>query len=62
MNLPPFLLGITILFWGWQTGFWIVAIPLAIAYESSRYINWRWNLTTADFRSTSHICTGFIYW
>ncbi|HEY9768909.1 MAG TPA: transglutaminase-like domain-containing protein [Coleofasciculaceae cyanobacterium] len=57
MNLPPFLLGITILFWGWQTGFWIVAIPLAIAYEGSRYINWRWNLTTADFRSTSHICT-----
>ena len=57
MNLLPFLLGATIIFWGWQAGFWIIAIPLAIAYEASRYINWRWNLTTADFRNSSHACT-----
>ena len=53
----PFLLGTTILFWGWQTGFWIVAIPLALIYEGSRYINWRWQLATSDFRTTSHVCT-----
>ena len=57
MKLLPFLLGATIIFWGWQTGFWLIAIPLAIAYESARYINWRWNLTTADFRNASHVCT-----
>ena len=57
MNLLPFLLGATIIFWGWQAGFWIIAIPLAIAYEAARYINWRWNLTTADFRNFSHVCT-----
>ena len=57
MNLLPFLLGATIIFWGWQAGFWFIAIPLAIAYEAARYINWRWNLTTAEFRQTSHICT-----
>ena len=57
MKLPPFLIAATILFWGWQTGFWLAAIPLAILYESSRYINWRWQLTTADFRTTSHVCT-----
>lgn len=57
MKLPPFLIAATILFWGWQTGFWLAAIPLAILYESSRYINWRWELTTADFRTTSHVCT-----
>ena len=57
MNLLPFLLGATIIFWGWQAGFWIAAIPLAIAYEAARYINWRWNLTTADFRTSSHVCT-----
>ena len=57
MNLLPFILGITIIFWGWQTGFLLVAIPLAIAYETARYINWRWNLITSDFRQTSHICT-----
>lgn len=57
MNLPPFLLGATIIFWGWQTGFWILAIPLAIIYEAASYINWRWNFTTADFRNASHVCT-----
>jgi len=57
MNLLPFLLGVTIIFWGWQAGFWLIAIPLAIAYEAARYINWRWNLTTAEFRQTSHVCT-----
>ena len=57
MKLPPFLLGTTILFWGWQTGFWIIAIPLAIVYEGSRYINWRWVFTTANFRTFSHLCT-----
>ena len=55
--ISPFLLGTTILFWGWQTGFWIVAIPLALIYEGSRYINWRWQLATSDFRTTSHVCT-----
>ena len=57
MNLLPFLLGATIIFWGWQTGLWVIAIPLAIAYEAARYIDWRWNLTTADFRTCSHVCT-----
>ena len=57
MNLLPFLLGTTIIFWGWQTGLWLVAIPLAIAYELARYLDWRWDLTTADFRQTSHVCT-----
>ncbi len=57
MKLPSFLLGATILFWGWQTGFWIIAIPLAIVYEGSSYINWRWVFTTANFRTFSHLCT-----
>ena len=57
MNLLPFLLSAAIIFWGWQAGFWIIAIPLAIIYESARYIHWRWELTTADFRTSSHVCT-----
>ena len=57
MKLPPFLLGATIIFWGWYTGLWLVAIVLAILYEASRYINWRWELITADFRNVSHVCT-----
>ena len=57
MKLPPFLLGATIIFWGWHSGLWLAAIPLAILYEGSRYINWRWELITADFRNVSHVCT-----
>ncbi|MEM8831844.1 MAG: transglutaminase-like domain-containing protein [Cyanobacteria bacterium P01_G01_bin.19] len=57
MNLLPFLLGATIIFWGWQTGLWLAAIPLAIICEVSRYVNWRWQLNTADFRAVSHVCT-----
>ena len=57
MNLLPFLLGTTIIFWGWQTGFWFIAIPLAVVCEAARYINWRWDLTTAEFRISSHVCT-----
>ena len=57
MKLPSFLLGATIIFWGWHTGLWLAAIPLAILYEGSRYVNWRWELITADFRNVSHVCT-----
>lgn len=60
MKLPPYLLGATILFWGWYTGLWLAAIPLAIIYEGSRYINCRWELVTADFRNTSHVCTALL--
>jgi len=60
MKLPPFLLGATLLFWGWQTGFWFAAIPLAIIYEGSHYTNSRWQLTTKEFRQTSHLCTVLI--
>jgi len=31
---PPLLLGAALLFWGWQTGFLLVALPLAAGVES----------------------------
>jgi len=34
MRMPRLLLGATLLFWGWSTGFWIVAVPLALAVEA----------------------------
>lgn len=57
MNTPSFLIGITLLFWGWQTEFWMFAIPMALILEGYRFINWRWNLSTEDFRKMSHLCT-----
>lgn len=60
MKLLPFLLGATLLFWGWQTGFWFAAIPLAIIYEGSHYVDSRWHFSTEDFRQTSHLCTALL--
>ena len=57
MKIPIFLLGTGILFWGWQTGWWLVAVPMALIYEASHVIRWRWDLSTQNFRQTSHICT-----
>ncbi|MDM8564561.1 transglutaminase-like domain-containing protein [Candidatus Halobeggiatoa sp. HSG11] len=49
MTPPPFLLGCTVIFWGWQIHLLIVAIPMAIILETARWVNWRWNLSDKDF-------------
>lgn len=56
MNIPPFLLGIAIIFWGWQTGFWILAIPIAIILECPRFLTWRWDVSATDFRRIANFC------
>lgn len=57
MQLPKLIIGAVILFWGWQTGLWLMALPMAIVYEVSSFVNWRWHFTTTHFRSCSHVCT-----
>ena len=34
MNTPPFLIGVTLLFWGWQAGWWWVGGLAAVTIES----------------------------
>jgi transglutaminase-like putative cysteine protease len=50
MKPPPFLLGAGLLFWGWQAGFPLIAALMAIAIESPRWIQARWDLSDEDFR------------
>ena len=57
MITPPLLLGGALLFWGWQTGLWILAAVLALVMEASRLIRMRWDLADADFRRISDGCT-----
>lgn len=57
MQLPKLILGAVILFWGWQTDLWAMALPMMFAYEISYFLNWRWHFTTAHFRQVSHLCT-----
>jgi transglutaminase-like putative cysteine protease len=56
-KLPPFLLGLTLLFWGWQTGISVVilALPMAILFEGSRWIQWRWDVSNSTFKRLARI-------
>jgi hypothetical protein len=60
MKMPPFLLGSALIFWGWQTGFWIFALPMALIFEGSRLINWRWELSSGDFIRISNLCLSLL--
>ena len=57
MQLPPLILGATIIFWGWQTNLWLFALPMALLYEISAFLSWRWHFKTAHFRQVSNLCT-----
>jgi len=56
MTAPPFLLGTALLFWGWQTGLLILAVPLAVGIESSLLFPRRWELSRADWSKISDLC------
>jgi transglutaminase-like putative cysteine protease len=50
MKTPPLLIGASLLFWAWQTGLWPFAVPIALLLEAARWIPWRLELTTKEFR------------
>lgn len=58
--MPPFLLGATLLFWGWQTGFLAVGTLLAVVLESARWVDSRWDLTDEDFNRVWSFCTVLV--
>jgi protein-glutamine gamma-glutamyltransferase len=49
MKTPPFLLGATLLFWGWQTEFLAVGAIMAVVLEGSRWTKTRWDMADEDF-------------
>ncbi len=57
---PPMLLGAALLFWGWQTGFLFLALPLAVLVEAARALTWRLELSTTDFHRLTDLCTLLI--
>lgn len=56
VNTPPFLLLATLLFWGWQSGFFLVGAIMGIVLESANFIKARWELTGDDFRRIWNFC------
>ncbi|MDU9047503.1 MAG: transglutaminase-like domain-containing protein [Candidatus Electrothrix sp. Rat3] len=57
MTLPPFFSGAILLFWGWQTGLILFALPMAVILEGSRYVQTKWDLSLSEFNRITDICT-----
>ncbi len=56
MKTPPLLLAAALLFWGWQTGYLVFAVPMAAVLESTRLVRRRWHLTPRDFHRVADLC------
>ncbi len=53
---PPFLLGVTLLFWGWQSELLPVAAVMALVLEAARFTKVRWEITDEDFGRIWTLC------
>jgi hypothetical protein len=56
MKTPPFVLGATLLFWGWQTDFLLEGALMAVVLEASRFVKLRWELSDDDFKRIWTFC------
>jgi protein-glutamine gamma-glutamyltransferase len=56
MKIPPFVLGATLLFWGWQTDFLIPGAIMGLILEASRWVKLRWDLSDDDFKRIWTFC------
>jgi len=52
---PPFLIGSALLVWGWQCGFVLYAIAMAVLLESARFVHWRSPVTDKEFNHISDL-------
>jgi len=56
MKMPPLLIGATLLFWGYQTGFLPEGALMALLLEVSRAIKVRWEFTDDEFARVVRFC------
>ncbi|MFC1851323.1 transglutaminase domain-containing protein [candidate division CSSED10-310 bacterium] len=61
MKTPPLLLGFVLLFWGWQTGFFIVSLVLALLLEAHRLVTWRLSLQDRDFNRIADLSAVVVF-
>jgi len=57
MKTPPLLLGVTLVFWGWNTNYLWVGVPLGLVLEASRLLRNRWEVSEEDFNRIWTFCT-----
>lgn len=61
MKTPRFLLGAALVFWGWQTGFLVPGIVMALVLEASRFVKMRWELSDDDFARIWTFCALLVF-
>ena len=56
MKTPPFVLGATLLFWGWQTDFLLEGALMGLVLEAPRFVKLRWEFSDDDFKRIWTFC------
>lgn len=56
MKTPPFVIGVTLLFWGWQTDFLLPGALMGLILEASRFLKLRWDFSDDDFKRIWTFC------
>lgn len=56
MKTPHLLISAALLFWGWLTGFILLAAFLAIILECSLFITSKWDFSESDFNHITDLC------
>ncbi|MBC7804488.1 MAG: transglutaminase family protein [Candidatus Parcubacteria bacterium] len=61
MIAPPFLVGVALAFWGWQSGHLVVGLALGIALAAPRYLSLRLELGATEHSRIADLSTiGFV--
>jgi hypothetical protein len=56
MKPPPLLIGATLVFWGWQSGFLLEGALMAVVLEGARGLRLRWEFSEEDFQRIWTFC------
>src|SRR6476659_1214425 len=56
-KMPPYLMGVTLLFWGWQSQLPLAGVLMALVIEGARWVQVRWELNDRDFNRIWTFCT-----
>lgn len=52
----PLMLAAGMLIWGWQTGHWLISIPMALLLEIPRFLSTRWDVSDNEFSLVADFC------
>ena len=54
--IPPFLVGVALLFWGYEVDWLLIAAPMAAAVEAARWVGAKWEFSDKDLNRIWDLC------